>query len=152
MKIEAKDIKDYLEKVPEERKIAITKLYETISKNLPKGFEEGISYGMMGWNVPLSTYPKGYHCTPGLPLPFIGMASQKNSINFYHMGMYADKQLYDWFVAEFPKHSKRKLDMGKSCVRFKKPEEIPFELLSELVSKMSPKEWIELYEKSFLKK
>lgn len=75
MKIEAKDIKDYLEKVPEERKIAITKLYETISKNLPKGFEEGISYGMMGWNVPLSTYPKGYHCTPGLPLPFIGMAS-----------------------------------------------------------------------------
>lgn len=152
MKIEAKDIKDYLEKVPEERKIAITKLYETISKNLPKGFEEGISYGMMGWNVPLSTYPKGYHCTPGSPLPFIGMASQKNSINFYHMGMYADKQLYDWFVAEFPKHSKRKLDMGKSCVRFKKPEEIPFELLSELVSKMSPKEWIELYEKSFLKK
>ena len=106
---------------------------------------------MMGWNVPLKTYPDGYHCTPGEPLPFLGMASQKNFIAFYHMGMYADKELHDWFVAEYPKHSKRKLDMGKSCIRFKKPDEIPFELMGELVKKMSPRDWISLYEQNLKK-
>lgn len=151
MRIEAENVDDYLEKIPEERKEAVTKLYQTISKNLPKGFEENISYGMMGWAVPLKTYPSGYHCTPNTPLPFIGMASQKNSINFYHMGMYAHQELYDWFVSEFPKHSSRKLDMGKSCVRFKKPEDIPFELIGELAKKMTPKQWIEIYEKNFKK-
>lgn len=152
MKIEADSIKDYLDKVPEERKSAITKLYKTISENLPKGFEEGVSYGMMGWDVPLSLYPPGYHCTPGKPLPFLGMASQKNSINLYHMGIYAKPELYDWFVAEFPKHSKKKLDMGKSCIRFKKEEDIPFELIGELASKMTPDEWVEVYESAFRKK
>ena len=151
MRIEAEDVKEYLEKVPDERKPAIKKLYETISKNLPKGFEEGISYGMMGWDVPLSTYPAGYHCTPGKPLPFLGMASQKNSINLYHMGIYAKPELYEWFVSEFPKHSKKKLDMGKSCIRFKKPEDIPFELIAELSTKMTPEDWIALYEKNLKK-
>ncbi len=151
MRIEAENVTDYLEKIPEERKSAMQRLYETISKNLPKGFEEGISYGMMGWNVPLEIYPAGYHCTPGLPLPFLSMASQKNSINIYHMGMYAKPDLYDWFVAEFPKHSKKKLDMGKSCIRFKKEEDITFELIGELAAKMTPEEWVEIYEYAFRK-
>ncbi len=151
MRIEAENVKDYLDKIPEDRKSAMNKLYETISKNLPKGFEEGVSYGMMGWDVPLSMYPAGYHCTPGQPLPFLGMASQKNSINLYHMGMYAKPDLHDWFVAEYPKHCKRKLDIGKSCIRFKKPEEIPFDLIGELVQKMSPEEWVEIYESNLKK-
>lgn len=151
MRIEADHVADYLSKVPEERKTAMQRLYETVKDNLPEGFEEGISYGMMGWNVPLETYPPGYHCTPGKPLPFLGIASQKNFIAFYHMGMYADKELHDWFVAEYPKHSKRKLDMGKSCIRFKKPDEIPFGLMGELVKKMSPRDWISLYEQNLKK-
>lgn len=151
MRIEAENVKDYLDKIPEDRKSAMNKLYETISKNLPKGFEEGVSYGMMGWDVPLSMYPAGYHCTPGQPLPFLGMASQKNSINLYHMGIYAKPDLHDWFVAEYPKHCKRKLDIGKSCIRFKKPEEIPFDLIGELVQKMSPEEWVEIYESNLKK-
>lgn len=152
MKIEAENVKDYLDKVPDERKSAIKKLYETISKNLPKGFEEGLSYGMMGWHVPLATYPAGYHCTPGQPLPFLSIASQKNSINLYHMGIYAKPELYDWFVGEFPKYSKKKLDMGKSCIRFKKEEDIPFELIGELAQKMSAKEWVVIYESQFKSK
>jgi uncharacterized protein YdhG (YjbR/CyaY superfamily) len=151
MRIEADHVADYLSKVQDERKPAMQKLYETVKNHLPAGFEEGVSYGMMGWNVPLKTYPDGYHCTPGEPLPFLGMASQKNFIAFYHMGMYADKELHDWFVAEYPKHSKRKLDMGKSCIRFKKPDEIPFELMGELVKKMSPRDWISLYEQNLKK-
>ena len=146
MRIEAENVKDYLEKIPEERKEAIQKLYKTISENLPKGFAEGVSYGMMGWDVPLEIYPAGYHCTPGKPLQFLGMASQKNSINLYHMGIYAKPELHDWFVAEFPKHSKKKLDMGKSCIRFKKPEDIPYELIGELAGKMTPEEWVNIYE------
>lgn len=147
MKIEAKNVKEYLQKIPEERKEAMYQLYVTISKNLPKGFQEGVSYGMMGWDVPLETFPAGYHCTPGKPLPFLGMASQKNSINLYHMGIYSNPELHDWFVSEFPKHSKKKLDMGKSCIRFKKPEDIPYDLIGQLVSKMTPQQWIEIYEK-----
>ena len=151
MKIHAIHIHDYFQKIPDERKKSVKKLYETISDNLPKGFEEAISYGMIAWNVPLSMYPSGYHCTPGKALPFFSIASQKNSVNLYHMGMYADKNLYDWFVAEYPKYSKRKLDMGKSCVRFKKPEEIPFELIAELARKITPEDWVELYEKMYKK-
>ena len=151
MRIEADHVADYLSKVPEERKTAMQRLYETVKENLPEGFEEGVSYGMMGWNVPLETYPPGYHCTPGEPLPFLGIASQKNFIAFYHMGMYADKELHNWFVSEYPKHCKRKLDMGKSCIRFKKPDEIPFGLMGELVKKMSPRDWISLYEQNLKK-
>ncbi len=110
-----------------------------------------MSYGMIGYVVPHKTYPEGNHCNPKLPLPFINIASQKNFIALYHMGMYADKALLDWFVAEYPKHCKTKLDMGKSCVRFKKPENIPFDLIAELVKKMTVKDWISLYETSFRK-
>jgi uncharacterized protein YdhG (YjbR/CyaY superfamily) len=144
-------IPEYLANIPAERQDAFKKLYATISENLPKGFQEGISYGMIGWSVPLETYPAGYHCTPGSPLPFLNLASQKNFIALYHMGIYADEELLNWFVTEYPKHCKRKLDMGKSCIRFKKPEEIPFELIAALVQKMSPKDWISLYESKFKK-
>ena len=147
----AKNPQEYLENIPEERKIAFRKLYDVINKNLPKGFEEQISYGMIGWVVPHSTYPKGYHCSPELPLPFLSIASQKNFVAVYHMGIYADETLLNWFVAEYPKHCKRKLDMGKSCIRFKKMEEIPFELIGELCEKMTVQQWIDLYEGVFKK-
>ena len=151
MQIAANTIAEYLSSVPEDRKEAFTKLYKTISENIPEGFEENISYGMIGWSVPLETYPAGYHCTPGAPLPFINLASQKNFIALYHMGIYAEPELLDWFVQEYPKHSARKLDMGKSCIRFKKPDEIPFELVAELVKRRLPQDWIALYEKLYKK-
>jgi hypothetical protein len=137
---------EYIRNLPEERKSAISSLRKTILANLPKGFEEVMSYGMIGYVVPHSIYPNGYHCNPELPLPFINIASQKNFVALYHSGIYADKSLHDWFVTQYPKHVKTKLDMGKSCVRFKKVELIPYELLGDLCSKMTVDQWIELYE------
>jgi hypothetical protein len=124
-------------------------LRETILKNLPTGFEECISYGMVGYVVPHSIYPSGYHCDPKRPLPFMAFANQKNFISFYHMGIYADPTLMDWFTTEFYKRSKAKLDMGKSCIRFKKVEAIPFDLIGELVAKTSVNDWITTYEKNY---
>lgn len=147
MKSQAATPSEYIASLPPERKEAISRLRKTILQNLPEGFKEEISYGGLGYVVPHSIYPSGYHCDPKSPLPFIGVASQKNFIAFYHMGIYADKDLYNWFVSEYPKHVKTKLDMGKSCVRFKKPENIPFELVGELVARMTPKQWITLYER-----
>lgn len=151
MTSDAKNPEEYIQALPEDRKLYIEKLRNVIQKNLPKGFEEGMNYGMIGYYVPHSIYPNGYHCKPSDPLPFLTFASQKNSINFYHMGIYANKELYDWFVAEYPKHSSRKLDMGKSCIRFNKFEEIPFDLIGELVTKISVEDWIATYESAFLK-
>jgi hypothetical protein len=139
----------YVNELPADRKEAISALRETIRKNLPKGFSEEMNYGYIGYVVPHSLYPAGYHCDPKLPLPFMAIASQKNFIAFYHMGMYALPELLTWFTAEYPKHSKAKLDMGKSCVRFKKPENIPYKLIGELVKKMKTKDWIELYETTY---
>lgn len=151
MTSDAKNANDYLNSLPEDRKLYIEKFRNSIQKNLPKGFEEGMGYGMLSYHVPHSIYPNGYHCKPEDPLPFIALASQKNTINFYHMGIYANKELYDWFVSEFPKHSTRKLDMGKSCIRFKHFDDIPYDLIGELVSKISVEEWIATYESAFLK-
>ena len=151
MQTQVKSIHEILNNVPPERADAFNALHKTILKNLPEGFEAAMSYGMLGYVVPHRIYPAGYHCKPAEPLPFASIASQKNSINFYHMGIYANPELLDWFVAEFPKHSKQKLDMGKSCIRFKKLEEIPYELIGELMTKMSVQQWIDLYE-SQLKK
>lgn len=137
---------EYINQLPEDRKDAVNKLRDAIRANLPDGFTEAISYGMLGYVVPHSIYPAGYHCDPKLPLPFLSIASQKNFIAVYHMGIYADPKLLDWFVAEYPKHTAAKLDMGKSCIRFKKPELIPFDLFGELASKISPEEWIKTYE------
>ena len=147
----ATTVDQYINEAPEDRREALQKLRNIILENLPKGFQECISYGMVGYVVPHSIYPKGYHCTPELPLPFMSFASQKNSINFYHMGIYANPELYEWFVTEYPKHSKQKLDLGKSCLRIKKPENIPFELIGQLAKKISVADWIALYEKAFNK-
>lgn len=152
MQIQSASVEDYISQIPEERQEIFRKIFETVNNNLPDGFSQGLSYGMIGWAVPLETYPAGYHCTPGSPLPFMSIASQKNFIALYHMGMYAKPELLDWFVEEYPKYSKRKLDMGKSCVRFKKMDDIPLELLAELSKKMTVKEWIDIYEKNFKKK
>ncbi|UZT99859.1 DUF1801 domain-containing protein [Chryseobacterium fluminis] len=149
MHIPANSPEDYISKIPEERQEAFRKIMDLISKNLPPGFKQGVSYGMPGWSVPLETYPAGYHCAPGSPLPFITIASQKNFIALYHMGLYAKPELLDWFVKEFPRHSKRKLDMGKSCIRFKKMDDIPFQLLAELAGKMTVAEWIDVYETQY---
>lgn len=140
---------EYIELLPEERKKAVTALRDVIRKNLPKGFTEIISYGMLGFVVPHSLYPKGYHCDPKLPLPFLNVANQKNFVAVYHMGLYADKQMLEWFTNEYPKHCSGKLDMGKSCIRFKKMDQIPYNLIGELASKFSPEDWISLYEKQF---
>ncbi|PHK33056.1 hypothetical protein VF13_38530 [Nostoc linckia z16] len=137
---------DYFASLPEDRREAMQKLKDTINEHLPEGFTEGMSYGMVTWVVPHSIYPNGYHCNPKQALPFLSIASQKNFIAVYHMGIYADVALHDWFVAEYPKYVKTKLDMGKSCIRFKKPDAIPFELIGQLVSKMNPREWISAYE------
>jgi len=142
---------EYLDTLPEDRKQAMSELRKVILKNLPKGFSEVMSYGMLGYVVPHSLYPSGYHCDPKLPLPFMNIASQKNFIAVYHMGIYSDPKLLKWFAEEYGKQSKAKLDMGKSCIRFKKPEQIPFKLIGELASKMTPKQWIDTYE-SALKK
>jgi len=144
----AKTPAEYIKELPADRKEAIAKLRDVVLKNLPDGFKEQMGYGMLGYVVPHKIYPHGYHCDPKLPLPFAGLASQKNFIAFYHMGIYAMPDLLKWFVAEYPKHSSAKLDMGKSCIRFKKPEHIPYKLIGELMKKVSVEKWVEGYEKN----
>ena len=149
MQSKATSVDDYIKELPPDRQEAITNLRREIKKNLPKGFEEQMSYGMIGYVVPHSIYPAGYHCSPELPLPFLNIASQKKFIAVYHMCVYAQPELYQWFVNEYPNHTTAKLDMGKSCIRFKKPEQIPFKLLGELAKKITPKQWIEIYEANY---
>jgi len=137
---------EYIAAIPAERQSVMNELRDVIKSNLPKGFSEEINYNMIGYVVPHDLYPGGYHCDPKLPLPFMNIASQKNFIAVYHSGIYAQKELMDWFVAEYPKYVKTKLDMGKSCIRFKKIDQIPMQLIGELASKMTPQRWIEVYE------
>ena len=148
MQSKASTVDQYLKEVPADRQGAMSNLRKVMLKNLPKGFKEGMGYGMMGYSVPHSIYPEGYHCNPKDPLPFAGIASQKNSINFYHMGIYVDSKLLKWFTDEYVKTGIGKLDMGKSCIRFKKPENIPFDLIGELCTKITVDKWIEMYEKN----
>jgi len=152
MQYKADTIDDYISQLPEERIKPINKLRKQILDNLPKGVEERISYGMIGYIIPHSIYPDGYHCTPELPLPFMNLASQKNFIAVYSMVIYAKKDLYDWFVSEYAKRCKYKLDMGKSCIRFKRMDDIPFDLIGELTAKVSAQEWIDLYESLYKSK
>ncbi len=146
MQYDANTVDEYISLLPEDRKAPIEKLLTVIRKNIPDGFEEGINYKMIGYYVPHATYPDGYHCKPTDPLPFMNIASQKNSINLYHSGIYAVPEIHDWFVKEYPKHCSTKLDMGKSCVRFKKLDQIPYDLIGELVTKLTVNEWINIYE------
>jgi len=149
MQSTAATIKEYINEAPDDRKSALEQLRKAITNNLPMGFTEAMGYGMVGFVVPHSIYPAGYHCSPELPLPFISFASQKNFIAIYHMGLYAEPQLLTWFTDEYSSRVKGKLDMGKSCIRFKKPESIPFELIGELCTKMTVQDWIALYEKNY---
>ena len=151
MQSKATSVEAYLAELPEERKGPMEQLREVILKNIPAGFQEGISYGMLGFVVPHSIYSPGYHCDPKLPLPFVSIASQKNAISLYHMGIYADSALLEWFINAYPKHCKSKLDMGKSCIRFKKMDQIPYALIGELMQKITVEKWIEMYEEAYRK-
>ena len=142
------NIKTYIDSLELDRKHPMIELVNVVEKNIPNGFEKTMNYAMPSFVIPHSIYPNGYHVTPDLPLPFIGIASQKNHIGFYHMGLYADSKLLDWFISEYPKYCKLKLDMGKSCIRFKNISEIPYELIGILTSKMTVKDWIDIYEKN----
>ena len=148
MQSKATSLEDYLAELPDDRKEAMQKLRKAIKDNLPKGFEEVMCYGMLGYVVPHSIYPNGYHCDPKLPLGFMNLASQKNFIAVYHMGIYGSSELHDWFVGEYPKHCKTKIDMGKSCIRFKKMDDIPYDLIAELSRKVTVEQWISNYEKA----
>jgi len=151
MQSNAQTTEEYLNGLPEDRKAAMNKLRAIVLQNIPEGFVETMSYGIIGYVVPHTIYPYGYHCNPKLPLPFINLASQKNFIALYHMGIYAKPDLLKWFTDEFPKHSNQKMDMGKSCIRFKKMDQIPFDLISELARKISVEEWVHTYETQFRK-
>lgn len=148
MKYEASSPKEYIDQLPEDRKKVIKKMRAVIRKNLPPKFKEEMSYGMIGYVIPHSVYPDGYHCDPSLPLPFMSIASQKGFVALYHMGIYANPKLLKWFQTEYKKRVPSKLDMGKSCVRFKKLEEVPYDLIGELVARMSADEMIKLYDSS----
>ena len=149
MQYKANSPEEYIQQLTPVRQAAISKLRAVIAMNLPKGFQEQMSYGMLGFVVPHSVYPDGYHCDTSLPLPFINIASQKNFIALYHSGIYADPALRDWFVGEYSKYVNTKLDMGKSCIRFKKMETIPYELIGALCKKLTVTDWIALYEKNY---
>jgi hypothetical protein len=136
----------YLKSLERARVEPVTQLMDSIREALPEGFEERMNYGMPSWVVPHETYPGGYHVDPSLPLPFLSVASQKRHVAVYHMGIYADVKLLAWFEAAYPKHCSTKLDMGKSCIRFKNPAKIPHALIGQLCKKMTPKKWITLYE------
>lgn len=148
MKIDANSPEEYITKLPDDRKAVIEQLRAVINENLPEGFQEEMNYGMIGWVVPHSIFPAGYHCDPKLPLPFMSIASQKHFVALYHSGIYAIPEIHDWFVQEYPKYCKTKLDMGKSCVRLKKMDQVPYALVGELCRKITVQEWIECYQSS----
>jgi uncharacterized protein YdhG (YjbR/CyaY superfamily) len=151
MKAEAQTPDTYVAQLPDDRKDAIQKLRKVILNNLPEGFEETMSYGMLAYVVPHSLYPDGYHCNTKLPLPFMNLASQKNYISVYHSGFYASAKVYEWFVSEYPKHTAQKMDIGKCCIRFKKLDDIPYDLIGQLAGKMTVDEWVKFYETSIKK-
>ena len=152
MQYDVNSVEEYLEALPEDRKPVVARLREVILSNLPEGFKEQLSYGMIGFVVPLSRYPEGYHAKKGEPLPFLALASQKNYVALYHMGLYGDPKLEAWFVKEYAEQVPTKLDMGKSCIRLKNPDHIPYDLIAELVQQMSVDEYIDIYEKSINRK
>lgn len=152
MQSQASTPEQYLNELSEPVQSAMRRLRDTIKAHIPEGFEEGMGYGMMGYAVPHKLYPAGYHCNPKQALPFAGIAAQKNFIAVYHMGIYASEPLLNWFREEHAKASAKKLDMGKSCIRYKKPEDIPYELIGQLFEKMNVQQWVELYESNLKRK
>lgn len=145
-------VNEYIEQLDESRQKVVQKIREVILKNQPEGFEETIDYGMIAYVVPLSIYPKGYRNDKKHPLPFVSLASQKNYISLYHMGVYSDKPMLDWFTVEYAKRCKTKLDMGKGCIRFKKMGDIPYDLIAQLMQKITPQQCVEQFERVYNKK
>lgn len=143
-------IKEYIAAIPDDRRVAFENLHQTIHQAIDPRFNEQINYGMIGWVVSKDIYPAGYHVDPKLPVPFLNLANQQNYIALYHLGLYADPDLLAWFTGEYKKTG-LKLDMGKSCIRFKKIEQIPHDLIAELVSRTSLDAYLTLY-RSALKK
>lgn len=141
MKSSAKTVDEYVKSLPPDRREAINTVREVILKNLPKGYEECMSYGMIGYVVPHSIYPKGYHCDPSLPLPYANLASQKNHMALYLMCCYGDPAIYKWFCDSWKKAGK-KLDMGKSCVRFKKLEDVSLDVIGQVIARVPVKNYI----------
>ena len=139
---------EYVAGLPEDRREMISAMRKVINDNLPEGFKECLSYGMIGWVVPHSLYPPGYHCDPKLPLGFMNLASQKNHISLHAMCLYGGNKHLEWFQNEWPKHSKKKLNMGKACIRFAKPEDVPLDLIGQLAARITPQQWIDMYEKA----
>jgi len=152
MQYDVDTVDQYIAALPEDRKAVIEKLRKVILDNLPEGYEEQFSYGMIGYVVPLSRYPQGYHAKEGAPLPFLSLASQKNHIALYHMGLYGNQALGTWFVKEYAERVPTKLDMGKSCIRFKNPDHIPYDLIAELCQKLTVDQFINAYEKALKRK
>lgn len=140
---------EYIAELPKERQEVMNRLRAVIQENIPDDFEEMMQYGSMGWVVPLSVYPGGYHCTPGVQLPFLGIAAQKNFYALYHMGIYGEEgnELMEWFKTEYERRYGRKLDAGKSCLRFKKPEHVPYDLIGELAGKITAHDFAAGYAK-----
>ena len=149
MQSKATTVEQYIAELPEERKKAVSDLRKVVKKNLPKGFKEVMGYGMIGYVIPHSMYPDGYHCNPKDPLPFMNIASQKNFIAVYNMGLYSSPKILKWFTDEYEKTEMGKLDMGKSCIRFKKMDKIPYKLIGQLAAKITPAQWIEHYEREY---
>ena len=146
MVIEAANIAAYIQQISPEFKDRFEQLFQVVQNNIPNHFEKGMLYNMPSFYVPLSYYPSGYHCKPKQHLPFISVAAQKNFIALYHMGVYADNEVFDWFVSSYTALVGRKPDMGKSCIRFKHLEQIPFDLIGELCQKITVDEYIAQYE------
>lgn len=146
MKYKANTVEEYYAQIPEDRKEAVQQLRKVCKDNLLEGFEEGMSYGFPSFVVPHSIYPAGYHCKPEEPLPFVSIASQAKHVGFYHMGIYANEDILKWYEEEYSNHAKYKLDMGKSCIRFKRMDDIPFDLIAELMQKITVEDWIKTYE------
>ena len=147
MQSKAATVEQYLKELPAERRQAINEVRAVILKNLDKNYEEGMQYGMIGYFVPHKLYPAGYHCDPKQPLPFACLASQKNYMSLYMMSEYRPGD--DWFKKAWEKTGK-KLDMGKSCIRFKRVEDLALNVIGEAIRRMPAKKWIEVYE-SFIK-
>ena len=145
MQSKATTVEEYLAELPKDRRDALEAIRRIILENLPKGYEEGMQYGMIGYFVPHSVYPPGYHCDPKQPLPFAGLASQKNHISIYLMCIYSDRKHEAWFREAWAKTGK-KLDMGKSCVRFKKIDDVLLKVIGQAVKRVSTKKFIEHYE------
>ena len=144
MRSDAPTVEQYLQSLPPERRAALEAIRAVILKNLNPGFVETMHYGMIGYVVPHTLYPPGYHCNPAEPLPFASLASQKNHMSLHMMSL--DEGGDDAWFRDAWQRTGLRLDMGKCCVRFKKPEDVPVVLIGQLVSKVTPQQWIDYYE------